>query len=228
MKLLSIMACFVAAAALAVSGTAAAAPECGSLQNPYGPFDYRTGKEHLKIVEAYHFTPEVEALKSGHSSTLGGDLDYTLRASPNHHRALNSMMNLALRTHMSKPRGASYTIDCYFDRAIRFAPDDGEVQSLYGVYLARIGHKQDAVKAFQNALKTEERNPNVHYNLGLVYFDLKDYPNALEQAHEAYRLGAALPGLRNKLKEAGKWRDDASPAGPAARESASAPPKGAE
>lgn len=227
MKLLSIMASFVAAASIAVSGTAVAAPECGSLQNSYGPFDYRTDKEHLKIVEAYHFSPEVEALKSGQSSTIGGDLDYTLRASPNHHRALNAMMNLAFRTHTSRPRGANYTIDCYFDRAIRFAPDDGEVQSLYGVYLARIGHNQDAVKAFQNALKTEKHNPNVHYNLGLVYFDLKDYPNALEQAHEAYRLGAVLPGLRNKLKEAGKWRDDASGSAPA-RESASADPKRVE
>lgn len=227
MNLLSTVLLCAATVSMTVSVTAAASPECGSLQNPYGPFDYRTDKERLKIVEAYHFTPDVESLKSGHTATIGGDLDYTLRASPNHHRALNSMMNLAFRTHMSRPHGATYTIDCYFDRAIRFAPDDGEVQALYGVYLARIGHKQDAVKALENALKTEKHNPNVHYNLGLVYFDLKDYRNALEQAHEAYRLGAVLPGLRNKLKEAGKWRDDASGSAPA-RESASAEPKGAD
>jgi len=227
MKLLSIMGPFVAAASLAVSTTAGASPECGSLQNPYGPFDYRTGKDHLKIVETYHFTPEVESLKSGNTASLGGDIDYTLRASPNHHRALAAMMNLGFKDHTQKPRGARYTIDCYFDRAIRFAPDDGEVQSLYGVYLARIGHNQDAVKAFENALKTEKHNPNVHYNLGLVYFELKDYSNALEHAHEAYRLGAVLPGLRNKLKEAGKWRDEASGSLPA-RESASAEPKGAD
>lgn len=209
-----------ALALLATSARAFADPECGSLTNPYGPFDYRTGKQQLKVVEAYHFTPDVEALRSGSTSSLGGDIDYTLRASPNHHRALNSMINLALKLRSDKPHGARYTVECYFDRAIRFAPDDGEVQALYGVYLARTNHREDAVKAFENALKFEPNNPNVHYNLGLVYVELKNYPKALEHAHRAYALGAVLPGLRNKLKQAGQWREATGGAG--AREAASA------
>src|SRR5450830_1586845 len=32
---------------------------CGPIQNDYGPFDYRTQRESLKVVEQYHFTPRV-------------------------------------------------------------------------------------------------------------------------------------------------------------------------
>jgi Flp pilus assembly protein TadD len=116
-------------------------------------------------------------------------------------------MNLSFKEHNDKPRGAHYTIECYFDRAIRFAPTDGEVLALYGIYLARVNHKQDAVKAFERALNFEQQNPNVHYNLGLVYVDLTDYENAREQAHLAYKFGSQLPGLRDKLKQAHQWRE---------------------
>lgn len=190
---------------------------CGALTNAYGPFDYRTSHQQLKIVEAYHFTPDVEALRSGATGTLGGDLDYTLRASPNHHRALNSMVNLALLKHTNKPRGAHFTIDCYFDRAMRFASDDGVVRIIYGIYLLRTNHTRDAVRVLEGAKALEPKNPNLYYNLGLAYFDLKDYSDSLKNAHRAYRLGAPLPGLRDKLQSAKQWReptaseDDAAP-----------------
>ena len=213
-------------AAAVVAGLFAAAaraePECGSLENGYGPFDFRTSKRQLHIVEVYHFTSDVEGLRHGSTSSLGGDLDYTLRASPNHHRALNSMMNLALRDRVAKPNGAHYTIDCYFDRAMRLAPDDGVVQLLYGIYLSRTNRKPAAVRAFESALKFEHANANLYYNLGLVYFDLKDYPNALKNAQRAYRLGMPLPGLRDKLKQAGQWSDPA-PAGEGSGDPVGAP-----
>lgn len=64
---------------------------CGALQNAFGPFDDRTARGYnLDVVGSYHFTPPVEALIRGASGTIGGDLDYTLRAFPNHHRALNA------------------------------------------------------------------------------------------------------------------------------------------
>ena len=183
------------------------AQACGELTNAYGPFDYRTARQQLKIVEAYHFTPDVETLRSGSTATVGGDLDYTLRASPNHHRALSSMVNLALKTHTNKPRGAHFTIDCYFDRAIRFANNDGVVRIIYGIYLLRTNHARDAVRVFETAKALEPNNPNLYYNLGLAYFDLKDYSDSLENAHRAYRLGAPLPGLRDKLQAVGQWRE---------------------
>lgn len=195
---------------------------CGPLTNAYGPFDYRTGKSRLAIVEAYHFTREVETLRSGATGTLGGDLDYTLRASPNHHRALNSMTNLALREHTAKPRGAHFTIECYFDRARRFAPDDGTVLIIEGIYLDRIGHKADAVRVLEEAKKFEPSNANLYYNLGLVYFDTGDYANSLKNAQRAYSLGAVLPGLRNKLQRVNRWSEP-SAADSAAAKSSSTP-----
>src|SRR5678816_4417104 len=65
---------------------------CGPLANAYGPFDYRTDRTGttLSIVEDNHFTPAVEQLISGITSSVGGEIDYTLRAFPNHHRALLS------------------------------------------------------------------------------------------------------------------------------------------
>ena len=111
---------FLSAAGLAASGIVwAQTPPCGALTNSYGPFDYRTSKAELKIVEDYHFTPDVETLRHGNTATVGGDIDYTLRASPNHHRALMSMVNLAVRTKSDKPLGPRLTVDCYFDRAMR-------------------------------------------------------------------------------------------------------------
>ena len=180
---------------------------CGPLANGYGPFDYRSSKAQLKIVEDFHFTPDVESLRKGNTGQVGGDLDYTLRASPNHHRALVSMVNLALKSKSQKVAGAHYTVDCYFDRAFRFANDDGAVRIIYGVYLYRVGKKAEARKVLEDARKLEDSNPNLHYNLAFVYLDLGDKAKALESAQRAYALGAQLPGLRNKLKSMGIWKD---------------------
>ena len=199
---------FVLFAALAVA-SAAWGQGCGSLTNSYGPYDYRTSKDKLEIVEGAHFTSDVETLRAGATSYVGGDIDYTLRASPNHHRALNAMVNLSLLAKKAKPQGAHFTIDCYFERALRFAPDDGIVRMIYGIYLSRTNRKREAIKVFEDAKKFEANNANVYYNLGLTYLDVKDYPNALKNAQIAYRLGAPLPGLRARLKEAGQWREAA-------------------
>ena len=58
--------------ALFVSGAAIADEfTCGPLTSAFGPFDYRTAKPFdIKIVEDYHFTREVETLKSGSTSYL--------------------------------------------------------------------------------------------------------------------------------------------------------------
>src|SRR5262245_13991012 len=119
----------------------ATAQSCGSLKNPYGPFDYRTQKGSLAIVEEYHFQPQVEYLKAGISDTVGGELDYTLRASPNHHRALHAMVRLSRKERREQPQGSRYTVQCWFMRAVEFAPDDPNVRVLYGHWLVDKGDK---------------------------------------------------------------------------------------
>ncbi len=196
----------------ALANPAHAFEECGELGNAYGPFDYRTSANMLAIVEKAHFTPDVEALRRGNTGPLGADLDYTLRASPNHHRALIAITSLARRTKSEKVPGAQFTISCYFDRALRFAPNDGVVRLIYGTYLSRSGKRPDAIKQLEIAQSLDEHNPNVHYNLGLLYFDAKDYAKARLHAQRAYELGFELRGLRKMLEDAGQWEPRASAA----------------
>ena len=188
-------------------GVAQAAEECGSLANGYGPYDYRTDKSKLGVVETNHFTREVELLIRGKSAALGGDIDYTLRAFPNHHRALRSMERLGARLKTNRPHQATYTVSCYFERAIQFRPNDATVRMLYANYLVKQGHAEAALQHMKAAEEAIGDNANLHYNMGLAYLDLKDYDNALKHAHRAYQLGFPLPGLRNRLERAGKWRD---------------------
>jgi tetratricopeptide (TPR) repeat protein len=183
--------------------------ECGELANAYGPFDYRTSRDKLYIVEGAHFTADVESLRRGASGSIGGDLDYTLRASPNHHRALIAMANLGRKLNTEQPPGAKYTVPCYFDRAIRFAGNDGVVRLIFGTYLSRVGKRPEALRQLEVAESLDPNNANVHYNLGLLYFDMKDYPKARLNAQRAYELGFTLPGLRRKLEEAGQWEPTA-------------------
>jgi len=81
------------------------------------------------------------------------------------------------------------------------------VKVIYGLFLMKSGRPRDAVAKLESANQLDAHNVNVFYNLGLVYFDLKEYEKALENAHLAYAGGFPLSGLRDKLKRAGKWRE---------------------
>jgi tetratricopeptide (TPR) repeat protein len=180
---------------------------CGSLKNSYGPFDYRSDKDKLDIVEGAHFTPEVENLIRGKSGYLGSDIDYTLRAFPNHHRALMAMVRLGEKERRSTPGGAHYSVECYLYRASRFRPDDGMVKMIYANYLVKNGRSNDALKYLDEVEELGEGNANLYYNMGLIYLDLKISDKALIYAHRAYQMGFPLPGLRDRLKRIGKWSD---------------------
>ena len=190
-------------------GAFAGESDCGSLQNHFGPFDYRSASaENRRLVEGTHFTPKVESLAGGNTTiTPGGDMGYTLNVFPNHHRALMALIKLSEREKTDKPRGMGHTVACWFDRAERFRPDDATVKMLHGIYLMRKGKMQAAAEKLEQANALAGEDANILYNLGLAYFDLKQYDKALTNAHAAYALGFPLPGLRDKLKRAGKWSD---------------------
>jgi tetratricopeptide (TPR) repeat protein len=182
--------------------------QCGDLRNGHGPFDYRVATmEERKLVEDWHFNSNIQRYIARPTNTLGGDVDYTLRAFPNNHRALLFMMNLSVREKLEKPRGARYTVACYFDRAIRFRPDDGQVRMLHGLYLLRRGDKARAIGELKLAAELTGEDPNVFYNLGLAYFEIGDFEKSLRFAKKAYALGFPLKGLKNMLIRANKWND---------------------
>jgi tetratricopeptide (TPR) repeat protein len=202
---------WVTCLALVASPFVASASEqdCGPLRNHFGPFDYRSASpQDRALVEGAHFTPQVESLKGGKNTiTAGGDINYTLMVFPNHHRALMATIKLSEKEKTDKPRGMGYTVACWFDRAERFRPDDGTVKMLHGIYLIRKGKAQAAADKLEQASELAGDNANITYNLGLAYFDLKQYDKSLASAHAAYALGFPLPGLRDKLKRAGKWSE---------------------
>lgn len=186
-----------------------AAPQCGPLTNAYGPFDARRDLDKLDIVLGAHFTPVVESLTRGTTSTTpGGDIDYTLRAIPNHPRVLLAMIKLGVKEKTEKPRGSRYTVDCWLERAVRFRPDDNLARMIYANYLTDSKRKADALLQLDAVKKQVGDNPFTYYNLGLLYVDLGEYEMALEQAYLAYAQGVQQPGLRERLKAAGKWREE--------------------
>lgn len=212
---LAAIACWMVLAGPASAQSASG--DCGSLANAFGPFDYTDASNRtqqpggaespLSLVERAHFTSEVERLISGVSSVSPiDDLVYTLRAFPNHHRALHALATYQVR-HQPRKLGP-YSIDCWFDRAIRFRPNDPTVRVVYGIYLARVDRNQDALTEYKTALENNPNLPEAHYNLGLLYTDLKEYDLALEHALEAYEAGYPLPGLRRRLVRAGAWQSD--------------------
>jgi len=195
-------------------GQVQAAP-CGNLMSDaagYGPYDYRdpiARRDKLEIVERRHFTEAVAELRHGSTATApGSDIDYTLRHFPNHYRALDSMMRLALREGKVKPTGSRYTMDCWFERAHRFAPDDGVVLMLEAIYRDKQGKLDTAIQTMKQALSLDPQNANIHYNLGLLYVKAKQYEKAREQAHTAYKEGFPLDGLRKLLVQAGEWKGE--------------------
>ncbi|MFL6709176.1 MAG: tetratricopeptide repeat protein [Massilia sp.] len=198
-------------AIMILAGNAQAATGyCGDLSSHYGPFDYRKRAElNLEIVERFHFTDQVAKGIAGESGYLGGDLDYTLRVYPNHARALATLAMVAARTKEPQLQGAKFPTECYFERAVRFAPDDGTAYAAYGNYLNSQGKSERALDMLQRAVELEPENATFNYNLGLLYVKLRRYDKASQYADKAYSLGFPLPGLRNQLAEVRKGNSGA-------------------
>lgn len=188
--------------------------DCGSLDNAYGPYDYSNAshrRERLGIVEWAHFGPSVQNLKlQPQGNPLVGDLDYTLRAFPNHHKALYAAIRYEFSDNPDHRQPMPYTVDCYMQRAVTWRPDDGNVRLLYGIYKSRIDDLDGAKLMFAEAERLMPDSAEVHYNVGLVLAKAGEYEEALRHAHTAYALGHPMPGLRNILQRAGQWKDPAT------------------
>ncbi len=206
---------------------------CGPIKTGFGPYDYRPDKFKAEpgdtqtygfkrqLVDGAHFTPNVENLIKGHSTYIGGDIDYTLRAWPNHHRALIAMDRLEKKEGTDRPRGVRWPVECYFERAVRFAPDDTVVRTLYALYLNDRKRQPEALRHLDAARPHAGENALSHYNLGLMYFELAAFDKALVQAHRAREMGFSRDDLKDRLAAKGQWRE---PGDAQAASAANAPP----
>lgn len=182
---------------------------CRGNPQGYGPYDYTNPasvQNNLPVVEQYHFTPQVERLISGKSGFILSDLDYTIRAFPNHHRALFAVIRAysepgrLKQRNMGEPKTPP---ECYLQRAAKFSPKDGKVELLYGLYLHKLGKLDEAEDHYRRAVKLMPRSAEAHYNLGLLLTDQERYADAVPVAKKAYQYGYPLAGLRRRLAAAG-------------------------
>ena len=183
-----------------------------------GPFDYRSpaNRPNVRMVEANHFTPQIENLVRGRTGTLAGELSFVLHGFPNHHRALASLSRYGLRENAAQPGNLDYTVDCYFQRALRFRPDDLIVRMLFADYLGKIKRNDDAKLQLDYVRGAAPDNPLTQYNVGLLYFQIGRYKEALAQAHLAMSMGMPRTDLKEKLQAKNLWTDPATAQGGAA------------
>lgn len=169
----------------------------------YGPYDY-TNPAHrsccLNIVEGAHFTPEVETLQKGVTNTLPtGDIDYTLRAWPNHPRALLAMIRFQL-LNKRDPESSLTPAECYLQRAEVFNPNDPNISFLYGFYLHRKGLYDKALAQYQKAESMSADFPALHYYMAKLYLALGNKEEAAQHAERASSLGVSSNAFSEKLR----------------------------
>jgi tetratricopeptide (TPR) repeat protein len=188
---------------------------CGSpFTSWFGPFDYRRAPdEALRNVETNHFTPAVEQLVRGvttDAKSMGKDVAYVLGVFPNHHRALLTMMRMGERDGTDPPRGASLPIECWFDRAVRYARDDTVARLMYALWLRKKGRAEESLFHTKAAEAEAKDNPMTYYNVGMSYFELGKFEQAAAAPRRAKELGITQPGLINRLKSVNQWTEPAA------------------
>jgi len=189
---------------------------CGDpFRNHFGPWDYRTArKQDIDIVERNHFTPGIETLTKPVNTMMNDmaqDVAYTLGVFPNHHRALLVMVRLAEKYRTDPPAGTKITINCWFDRAVRFRPEDTVVRSIYAQYLGKQRRKDEAIQHLNFALQLSNENPISQYTIGTVFLELGEFDRALSLAHKSRAMGVQWPELEISLRASGHWKDPEKP-----------------
>ncbi len=193
-------------------------PTCRSMEaiGRVPPSDYRKATQRQReLVEKYHFNEHYMAYRNGKSKfqkqvdrvieTPSAGFNYTLWAFPNHPQALAAMEDLGYRGKTENPQGSELKVHCYFQRAIRVAPDDIIVRALYGYYHARRNQPQEARKQFSLAdANSGKSDRNVQSYLAWGYIQIGDLDAAVVHASRAYELGYQLPGLKDRLAKLGR------------------------
>jgi tetratricopeptide (TPR) repeat protein len=205
--------------ALAVRNSLASAQECGPVPLPgaAGPYDYVDSKFawNLTDVTENHWVHVQRALAEREVHYALRELNWILIRWPNHYPALFELGRIEQLypgvvfdpSKFSNQDALFFppTPECYFDRAFRYRPKDPTLRMLFGLYYHKSKRLQDALTQYQKAEAMDPEASEIQYNLGLVYFDLKDYEPSIQHAQKAYKLGYPLAGLRKKLTAAGKW-----------------------
>jgi len=186
--------------------------ECAAYKIASYAFDYRKRQGHDKWLANdiwnAHINPALHAMHTRTGTGVGGsvstNLDYALKRIPNDPRSLKAIIDYSFII-KSRPlhRPLIRSPECYLQQAIRFASDDPTPRFLYGFYLFKKGHYEDAVAWYKKGLSIDPDSSEGHYNLGLILLKLKRYREAQHHASMAYKKHFPLPWLRDKLSMLG-------------------------
>jgi hypothetical protein len=229
MRLVAVIVCTATASGQSFADVA----DCGELKNysDIGPWDYAdpsssasTGGDpmgRIRRVENVHFNPEMRTLNTKRYSIerLTTEIHYTLRVFPNHPEALVAISRLERMAggKLSQKSATIFTPKisayCFFDRAIRFRPEDKADRFSYAIHLHQNRKYQEALEQYLQAESEYEDNRFFHYNFGLLHADMKNWEKAAVYAQRAYSAGITFPALRQKLEKAG-YKIDTSVAKP--------------
>lgn len=165
------------------------------------------GTELLRNVEAYHLGLARDKLRSRSYQSGYGDVMFMLNYYPNHPQAL-----MLLVDYCEQWKSPGCDVPMAFENAVAVNPQAATTYVVRGIYYFRGKKLPASIESFKKALELEPNSLNAHYNLGLAYVETKQYDLANVHAQSAYRLGASVPGLRDKLERAGKWKPVEQPA----------------
>jgi len=88
-------------------------------------------------------------------------------------------------------------------RSLTVNPQDADAQHQLGLIYLKRGNLAAAESYFQNAQKIDPSDPDYHYYLGRAFEAREDWPKALEQYEETYRLDSGY-ALGDIFREVGK------------------------
>ena len=168
----------------------------------YAPRDSQADQQLFRNVEGYHLQPAIDHMRVREYQAAKGDLEFILGFYPNHPRALMLLSDVCEQMRSTQCTEAA---DSWFEKAVAINPNAATTYVLFGIYNHKNHRLDAAIKSYKRALELSPNSVNANYNLGLAYFEQKQYALANEVAQRAYAVGAALPGLRDKLKTVGAW-----------------------
>lgn len=207
------------------SAVAAAAPwvgdnfhgkPCEGFQGTAGTADYLRRANpriaaSLALTEEHHFNEDVESLRKGITTEPMGDIDFVLRSFPNHHRALFSAMQWRIKNRNFPKTVKWQPAECYYQRAIAFSPHDLTIRTQYAILQYKFKKFNEALETYEELDRLNPHDPLVEYNMALTMLRVGKFKKAAVIAERVYKTGFPLPGLRNKLRKAGHWKDETSP-----------------
>jgi DNA-binding response OmpR family regulator/predicted TPR repeat methyltransferase len=96
--------------------------------------------------------------------------------------------------------GLNQVAEELFLQAIDTAPQDVHLYNRLGVALRRQHKHEKALECYQQALNLDSKNEKVHFNLGVLYFDLGDQDKAREAMRQALQLRPDFTEAQDFLK----------------------------